>query len=85
MLPLPHGYDVHSAAFSSDRKLLATGLGDGTIWLWRLEDMTLLSRFTFSENWASVNELAFSPDGSLLAATSDSGNTVRLWGLVPSR
>jgi sugar lactone lactonase YvrE len=81
MLPLPHGFDVKSAAFSSDRKLLATGLGDGTIWLWRLQDMTLLSRFTFNENWSNVAELAFSPDGTLLAATSDSGNTVRLWGV----
>ena len=84
MIPLPHGFDVQSAAFSSDRKLLATGLGDGTIWLWRLEDMTLLSRFTFNQNWANVAELAFSPDGTLLAATSDSGNAVRVWGLSPS-
>ncbi len=81
MLPLPHGFDVKSAAFSSDRKLLATGLGDGTIWLWRLEDMTLLSRFTFNENWANVAELAFSPDGTLLAAMSDLGNTVRVWAM----
>ncbi|HEX7594657.1 MAG TPA: WD40 repeat domain-containing protein, partial [Anaerolineae bacterium] len=84
MLPLPHGMDVKSAAFSSDRKLLATGLGDGTIWLWRVEDMTLLSRFTFNENWANIAELAFSPDGTLLAAMSDSGNTVRVWALSPS-
>jgi WD40 repeat protein len=84
MIPLPHGFDVQSAAFSFDRKLLATGLGDGTIWLWRLEDMTLLSRFTFNQNWANVAELAFSPAGTLLAATSDSGNAVRVWGLSPS-
>ncbi|MCL4487146.1 MAG: hypothetical protein M1570_03330 [Chloroflexi bacterium] len=81
MIPLPHGFDVHSAAFSSDRKLLATGLGDGTIWLWRLEDMASISRFSFNENWSNVAELAFSPDGTLLAATSDSGNAVRIWGL----
>ncbi len=84
MIPLPHGYDVLSAAFSSDRKLLATGLGDGTIWLWRVEDLSLLNRFTFNQNWASVNELAFSPDGNWLAATSDSGNEVRVWRLLPS-
>jgi WD40 repeat protein len=84
MLPVPHGFDLQSAAFSSDRELLATGLGDGTIWLWRLGDMTLLSRFTFNENWANVAELAFSPDGTLLAATSDLGNTVRVWSLSRS-
>jgi hypothetical protein len=83
-IPVPHGYDVTSAAFSSDQKLIATGLGNGTIWLWRVADMTLASRFTFDQYWATVGELAFSPDDQTLAATGNSGNEVRVWRLASS-
>ena len=81
MLPLPHGFDVQSVAFSADGKLLATGLDNGTIWLWRLSDMALLSRFTLGAEYLRVAEVAFSPDGLFLAAASDFDNTVRVWSL----
>ena len=81
MIPLPHGFEAQSAAFSSDRTWLATGLDNGTIWLWRIADLTLRSRFTFNQSWARVAEIAFSPDNQMLAAASDSGNAVRIWDL----
>lgn len=83
-MPVPHGFDVKSAAFSSDGKWLATGLGNGTIWLWRVTEMELVGRFTFNESWATVAEIAFSPDGCLLVAAGESGNVVRVWELAPA-
>lgn len=93
-LPTPlvvRGYQgpIQALTFSDDGRWLATGSDDSMVRLWRLEELTsevsdegvttarpviLRDRENF------VRAVAFSPDGSLLAAASQNGN-VRLWHL----
>ena len=72
----PRG-DIAALIFSPDGKTLAAASSDGTIRLWdiatgRPVGTPLLSNI--------VGEIAFSPDGKILA--SDSGRTIRLWDIA---
>ena len=66
-----------SLQFSPDGRMMAAGDETGIVTLWRLSDMTPMSKLTLGSR---VDCLAFSPDGRTLAAGSFNG-TVRLWTL----
>jgi hypothetical protein len=82
------GY-IWGVAFSPDGKILATGHSfifsldpaeDNLIHLWGVSDGSLLK--TLHGHSHIVFDIAFSPDGSLIASGSADG-TFRLWGLKP--
>jgi len=66
---------ILSAAFSSDGKILATGI-DNDIWLWHVADSRQFLSFKGHMSW--VHSVAFSPDGQILASGSND-SSVRLW------
>jgi WD40 repeat protein len=68
-----HGGKVTTVAFSHDGKLLASGDSGGEIFLWDTNTWTK-ARKIFASN--SVNALAFSPDGGMLAIASDDTEAV---------
>lgn len=71
-----HTDDVIGIDYSSDRQLLATGSDDGTIILWdtrtwkRTSTMNTRTMKGLEQN--EVKRIAFSPDGSVLAAACSS-------------
>jgi WD40 repeat protein/serine/threonine protein kinase len=67
---------ISSVAFSFDAEVVASGVRDGTIRLWRVADGNPLH--TLKGHTGNVTSVAFSPDGTILASCSQD-NTVRLW------
>lgn len=71
---------------STNGKILATGNGQGTVWLW----MIAAGRQIGQAIWVGalsrlkLSEFTFSPDGSLLATAGGYG-TVRLWDIATQR
>jgi serine/threonine-protein kinase len=74
--------DIHSLAYSPDKKTLATGSGslDGTVWLWDLMHPMPRVKATLEGHAAPVDALAYSADGQLLASGS-CDKTIRVWDL----
>lgn len=67
---------VLSAAFSPDGTLLAAGMADGKICVWRVADRQQM--FVCNEHSDWVRSLVFTPDGTrLLSASFD--QTLKLW------
>ncbi len=67
---------VSSVAFSPDGEVLAAGLADGTLCLWRVADGEQVLVCDGHRDWPWA--IAFSPDGRYLASASQD-QTVRLW------
>ena len=82
-LPLPgHEKSTRVAAFSLDRRWLATGSDDGAIRLWDLSSVDPTSRsVSLDGHRGQVHGLAFSPDGRWLVSGAADGS-VRLWSLT---
>ncbi|MEJ2554719.1 MAG: WD40 repeat domain-containing protein [Anaerolineae bacterium] len=72
------GVRARGLAFSPDGAILAGGLFDDSVRLWRVADGQLLQTLKGHTNW--VRDVAISPDGAYLASASDD-DTLRLWRL----
>ncbi|MFV9504800.1 MAG: CHAT domain-containing protein [Oscillochloridaceae bacterium umkhey_bin13] len=66
-------------AISPDGALIATGMGDGSVKLWRTRDGTLVQ--TLLGHVGPVSSATFSPDGAMLI-TGSSDRSLRLWDLA---
>lgn len=75
---------VQSVAFSPDGRLLAAGygfFGDGGITIWKVDDYSVVATPVIGNpKKEGINQVAFSADGKLFAAASDSGN-ITLWNV----
>jgi WD40 repeat protein len=63
---LRFGWGDRQIAFAADGKTLAAGANDGTVTLWDVE--TGQERRSFRGPAGGYGEVAFSPDGTMLAA-----------------
>ncbi|MFN8633025.1 MAG: serine/threonine-protein kinase [Chloroflexota bacterium] len=70
---------VLSVAFSPDGQLVAAGVADSTVRLWRVSDGAQIE--SLLGHGLRVNGVAFSPDGRTLASAS-SDRTIVLWRLT---
>jgi hypothetical protein len=73
-----HGL-LEVVVFSPDGKTMATGNFSGDIFLWRVEDGTLLYEIDAYGSRRDVTALAFSPDGRQLASGSSLGGILKIW------
>lgn len=71
-----HPEATNGVAFTSDRRLLATGCWDGQIRFWDLETGKLVR--TLQGHRSAVNDFDFARHDKLLASSGNDG-TVRLW------
>ncbi|KAK0763152.1 hypothetical protein N5P37_004137 [Trichoderma harzianum] len=67
---------AYSLAFSLDGSYLASGCGDGNIWLW--DAVTGAKQRILEGHGGSVNSIDFSPKEELIVSGSADG-TIRLW------
>jgi WD40 repeat protein/tRNA A-37 threonylcarbamoyl transferase component Bud32 len=78
---------VTSIAFSQDSRLIAAGVTDGSIFVWRVESgpSGLEARTWGTLEWhkGPVSALLFPPDGITLLSGSDDGS-VKVWQLIDS-
>lgn len=72
------GNQVISVDFSPDGKLVAFGVDDGTIWLYRFEDATVLARLSGHSD--KVTQVTFAPIEGYLASGATDGNVI-LWDI----
>ena len=74
------GDGISSLSVSDNGERVAVGLDNGTVVIWDrlLELQRSIQAHDNPPSWMLANWIALSPDGTLLAATSDD-NTVRIW------
>jgi WD40 repeat protein len=75
-----HSDDVYAIAYSPDGKLLATGGGDSSIFLWDVATRQRVG-LTLAEHSGSIFSLVFSPDGATLASAGSDGQ-ILLWDVA---
>jgi RNA polymerase sigma factor (sigma-70 family) len=69
-----HENEIRAAAFTPDRKLLATADADGSVYLWRPADGGIVRHWRIG---TGLNAMALAMDGKNLATAG--GNVIRLW------
>lgn len=74
------GGAVTAVALSPDERLLAAGSQDGTIRVWSVDPLELLTPDPLGSHTGAVTDLHFSPDGTVLYSASADG-TIEAWGL----
>jgi WD40 repeat protein/tRNA A-37 threonylcarbamoyl transferase component Bud32 len=74
----PSGYDGHPGEFSPDGRLIAVGLKEEGIALWDSSRLTPVGA-PLLKTGGEVKNLAFSPDGEMLAAVTAPGGSLTLW------
>jgi len=75
---------VHSVAFSSDGKILASGGEDKKINLWNVANGKKINSFKCYE--FEINAISFSPDGKTLVSNGmDNRPTIKLWDVNTGR
>jgi WD40 repeat protein len=70
---LPAGVAVFSVAFNPDGKRLAAGTGGGTVQLWDVRTRRWKGTIWPADELLPIEAVAFSPDGTLLAAEGKVG------------
>jgi WD40 repeat protein len=65
------------AAFSPDNMRIVSGMRDGTVLVWSILSSEVLAKFTLNEPGIRIKCVAYSPDGSHIAAGS--GLTLKVW------
>jgi WD40 repeat protein len=70
------GEQVHDVAYSSDNKLVAHAVSDGSVWVRKISDGKLITRLAVHGD--EMLSIAFSPKVTFLASGSKEG-TVNLW------
>jgi WD40 repeat protein len=78
--PADEDADTVSARWSPDGSMLATAGGQGKVILWRAADGKQLATLQADTSWVSC--VAFSADGSLLAAGGAGDRQVTLWDVA---
>ena len=78
-----HTFWVNSVAFSPDGTTLASGSSDGTVKLWQVK--TGKNVGTLVSFGGISNPVAFSPDGEIIACTSDRHGEVKLWEIATEK
>ncbi|MCT7969513.1 hypothetical protein NG799_24675 [Laspinema sp. D1] len=74
---------VNCVAIHLDGKKVAAGDGDNTMKLWGIPEGTEIRNFNGEDWFASVNAIAFSPDGGAIAAGV--GEAVEVWDVAEGR
>ena len=74
-LPNLENKAIEAISFSPNGNLLASGRNDGTLRIWEVDSGRLLR--TMKGHVKSIDDVAFSPDSRLLAASAS--NIVKLW------
>jgi len=75
--PVTPQQGVFSVAFSPDGRLLATGLSDGYVALFGVDNGLEIERYR--AQGSGTSSVAFSPDGTILSTSSHEDEFVRLW------
>lgn len=75
--------DDTAAAWSPDETLVATAGGDGLVAVWRAADGRQVATHQADTVW--VTSVAFSPDGSLIAAGALSDKNASLWEVATGK
>ncbi len=71
-----HDTGVSAVAWSSQRGMIASGSGNGTVLVW--DAMTLHQHYSCSEHVGSVRGISWSPDGKQFA-TADENGSIFIW------
>lgn len=77
---LHHPAAMHSAAFSPNGRILATGGADGIIRFWDVASRRVI-REGFQGQKQAITKLAFRPDGKVLVCATDKDSALRVWDL----